>query len=129
MAHDLYIAGHFFEAAAAHYRRTAEEHLLNAARRWADYLIEEYEKGNSYFKTAGLKEHSEYELGLLRLYRATKDRRYLDFSIALTRELCTVGPAVADIKAGGGLHAVRVGYLLAGMADLYLDTGSEEMFR
>jgi DUF1680 family protein len=36
---------------------------------------------------------------------------------------------VADIKAGGGLHAVRVGYLLAGMADLYLETGHTDMLR
>jgi DUF1680 family protein len=66
---------------------------------------------------------------LLRLYRAAGDRRYLDFSITLTEELCTVGPKVAEIKAGGGLHAVRVGYLLAAMADLYPETGSEEMLQ
>jgi len=127
--HDLYIAGHFFEAAVAHFRATGEKSLLDAACRWADYLISEYEKGNPYYTTTALKEHSEYELGLLRLYRATGERKYLDFSITLTNELCRVGPQVADVKAGGGLHAVRVGYLLAGMADLYLETGSEEMLR
>lgn len=127
--HDLYIAGHFFEAAAAHYRATGERNLLDAACRWADYLINEYEKGNAYFKTAALKEHPVYELGLLRLYRATRERKYLDFSITLTKKLCKVGPKVVDVKAGGGLHAVRVGYLLAGMAALYLETGNEEMLR
>ncbi len=125
--HDLYIAGHFFEAAAAHFRATGERNLLNAARKWADYLIDEYEKGNKYFKTAGLREHSEYELGLLRLFRVTQEKKYLDFSITLTKKLCKVGPKVADVKAGGGLHAVRVGYLLAGMADLYLETGQQDM--
>jgi len=127
--HDLYIAGHFFEAAVAHYRTTGEKRLLDTACRWADYLVSEYNKGNPYYTTTALAEHSEYELGLLRLYRATGNRRYLDFSITLTKELCTVGPKVADIKAGGGLHAVRVGYLLAGMADLYLETGSDEMLQ
>jgi uncharacterized protein len=127
--HDLYIAGHFFEAAAAHFRVTGETNLLDVACRWADYLIDEYENGNAYFKTDAFKEHSEYELGFLRLYRATKNRNYLDFSITLTQKLCKVGPKVADIKAGGGLHAVRVGYLLAGMADLYLETGSKEMLQ
>ncbi len=127
--HDLYIAGHFFEAATAHYRATGERNLLDAACRWADYLIKEYENGNPYFKKAALNEHSEYELGLLRLYRATEEARYLDFSVILTKKLCKVTPKVADIKAGGGLHAVRVGYLLAGMADLYLQTGSEDMVR
>jgi len=116
--HDLYIAGHFIEAAAAHYRATGVRTLLEAACRWADYLIEEYESGDAYFRTAALQEHSEYELGLLRLYRVMGDQEYLDFSITLAKELCEVGPKVADIRVGGGLHAVRVGYLLAGMADL-----------
>ena len=127
--HDLYIAGHLFEAAAAHYRTTTERRLLDAACRWADYLIFEYKNGNEYYTTSALKEHSEYELGLLRLYRATGEKKYLDFSITLTKELCEVGPKVEDIIAGGGLHAVRVGYLLAGMADLYLETGREETGR
>jgi len=42
--HDLYIAGHFFESAVAHYRATGQKKLLNAACRWADYLIQEYKK-------------------------------------------------------------------------------------
>ena len=129
VCHDLYIAGHFFEAAAAHHRATGERNLLNAARRWADCLIREFENGHPYFEQAALREHSEYELGLLRLYRATGEKKYLDFSITLTNKLNKVGPRVADVKAGGGLHAVRVGYLLAGMADLYLETGDKEMLR
>ncbi|NQU23841.1 MAG: glycoside hydrolase family 127 protein [Candidatus Nealsonbacteria bacterium] len=126
--HDLYIAGHLYEAAAAHYRATGEKRLLDAASRWADYQIQEYKNGNTYFKTTALKEHSEYELGLLRLYRATGNKRYLDFSFTLTKELCKVdGPTMNQVKAGGGRHAVRVGYLLTGMADLYLETGREDM--
>ena len=30
---------------------------------------------------------------------------------------------MSQVTAGGGQHAVRVGYLLAGMADLYMETG------
>ncbi|MCC7155645.1 MAG: glycoside hydrolase family 127 protein, partial [Bryobacterales bacterium] len=78
--HDLYTAGHFFEAAVAHYRATGRSTLLNAARRWADYLIKEYESGNPYFQTIAQREHSEYELGFLRLYRATGDERYLNLA-------------------------------------------------
>ncbi len=126
--HDLYIAGHLYEAAVAHYRATNETRLLDAASRWADYQIREYESGNEYYKTTALREHSEYELGLLRLYRATGNKRYLEFSETLTKELSKVeGPTLNQVKAGGGLHAVRVGYLLAGMADLYLETGREDM--
>ena len=126
--HDMYIAGHFFEAAVAHHRATGEQQLLNAACRWADFLIDAYHEGHEYFKTTMYSEHPEYELGLLRLYRETEDRRYLDFSIALTK-YSRVGATVAEIKAPRSLHAVRVGYLLAGMADIYMETGSEEMLQ
>ena len=127
--HDLYIAGHFFEAAVAHVRATGRRDLLEAASRWADYLIEEYKKGNPYFGTVGSSEHSEYELGLLRLYRETRKKEYLDFAIALAK-MSTVGPKVADIHAGAGaLHAVRVGYLLSGLTDLYMETGDKELYR
>ena len=121
--HDLYLAGHFFEAAVAHHRATGQSHLLAAACRWADYLWDEHESGNPYFATVGEREHSEYELGLLRLARATGNQRYLRFAAALARR-CRVGTTVAAVHAGAGqLHAVRVGYLLAGYADLFLETG------
>ncbi|MCP4311773.1 MAG: hypothetical protein GY790_10955 [Bacteroidetes bacterium] len=126
--HDLYIAGHLYEAAVAHYRATNETRLLEAASRWADYQISEYYNENEYYQTTALHEHSEYELGLLRLFRATGNKDYLEFSEFLTKELCRVdGPTMKLVKAGGGTHAVRVGYLLAGMADLYLETGREDM--
>jgi DUF1680 family protein len=125
--HDLYIAGHLFEAAVAHSRATQETRLLDAASKWADYQIREYYNENEYYKTTALREHSEYELGLLRLFRATENREYLEFSEVLAKELCNVdGPTMSQVTAGGGQHAVRVGYLLAGMADLYLETGDEE---
>jgi DUF1680 family protein len=126
--HDLYIAGHLYEAAVAHYRATNETRLLEAASRWADYQIREYYNENEYYQTTALLEHSEYELGLLRLFRATGNRDYLEFSEILTKELCKVeGPTMSQVTAGGGQHAVRVGYLLTGMADLYLETSREDM--
>ncbi|NND07245.1 MAG: hypothetical protein HKN87_12775 [Saprospiraceae bacterium] len=126
--HDLYIAGHLYEAAVAHFRATKETRLLEAASRWADYQIREYDNKNEYFTTTALREHSEYELGLLRLYRATGKEDYLKFSQTLTKELCSVeGPTIQQVKAGGGQHAVRVGYLLAGMADLYLESGRDDL--
>jgi len=123
--HDLYIAGHFFEAAVAHHRATGREDLLQAACRWADYLIAEHKQGNPYYQKA--REHPEYELGFLRLGREAGRREYVDFAATLAREMSVVGPKVADIRAGGGLHAVRTGYLLSGMADLYLETGRRDM--
>ena len=125
--HDLYIAGHFFEAAVAHHRSTRQRSLLDAARRWADYILAQHRDGHAYFKTVGAREHSEYELGFLRLARETGKREYVDLAIALAKTN-QVGPRVADVRAGGGLHAVRVGYLLAGLADLYLETGRADLY-
>jgi DUF1680 family protein len=128
--HDLYIAGHLYEAAVAHFRATNETRLLEAASRWADFQIREYNNDNEYYRTTALREHSVYELGLLRLFRATGNNDYLEFSEILTRELCEVnGPTISQVKAGGGQHAVRVGYLLAGMADLYLETGNKDLIK
>ena len=127
--HDLYVAGHFFEAAAAHARATGRKELLQAACRWADYLISEYEKGNSYYGTVGERQHSEYELGFLRLYREAGDPKFLDFTATLAR-MCKVGPKVIDVHAGAGaLHAVRFGYLMSGLADLFMETGDESRYR
>ena len=127
--HDLYTAGHFFEAAVAHFRATGERALLDAACRWADYLIAEHAAGNPYFDEVGTREHPEYELALVRLSRATGRKEYLDFGITLAN-MSTVGPKVGDIHAGGGkLHAVRTGYLLAALADAYLETGDADLYR
>ncbi len=127
--HDLYIAGHFFEAAVARYRVMGQRDLLDAACRWADYIIAQYKAGHSYFKSVGRREHPEYELGFLRLGRAAGRKDYVDFAATLAR-MSRLGPKVADIKAGGGeLHAVRVGYLLAGCADIYMETGCQDLWQ
>ncbi len=122
--HDLYIAGHFFEAAVAHQRATGSSLLLAAARRWADYLMSEAEHGNPYFETVAQREHSEYELGFLRLYRATGERKYLEFSGKLAR-LIPAGPELLSGRYAAGAHAVRVNYLLTAYGDLCLETGDE----
>ncbi len=126
--HDLYIAGHFFEAASAFYRSTGDDRMVMAAARWADYLYKEYRAGNPYFNNVGVREHPECELGLLRLYRITGDRRHLELALFLARA-SKVGPVITECHAGGGngLHAVRLAYLLAGRLDLYLETGMDDL--
>ena len=128
VSHELYTAGHFFEAAAARFRATGKRDLLDAAARWADYLIAEQKRGNPYFQTVAEKEHSEYELGFLRLYRATAKKEYLEFAQSLAR-LIPVGPDLFSGAYAARAHAVRVNYLLSGYADLYLETGRDEFRR
>ena len=37
--HELYCAGHLFQAAVAHRRATGSDRLLNVARRFADHIV------------------------------------------------------------------------------------------
>jgi len=124
--YDLYIAGHFFEAAVAHFRATGQSTLLNSACRWADWFISQYKAGHPYFAKVGEAEHPEAELALIRLYRATGKKRYLDFAVTLTN-MSRVAEKVAELWCGAKkLHAVRSGYLLSARAELYLETGKPE---
>ncbi len=127
--HDLYVAGHFFEAAVAHCRATGDTALLEAADRWASWLYEQYGASHPYYDQVGEKEHPEIELGLIRLYRATGDGRFLELARAIA-EMSHVTDRVADLWCGAGrTHAVRVGYLLTAWAELYLETGDERYLR
>ena len=125
-AHDLYIAGHFVEAAVAHYKATGSRDLLDTACRYADFYIRALNQGHPYFKIVGEREHPEIEPALVRLYRATGEKRFLAFSGAITR-MSRIGPTIAETHAGGGArHAVRLCYLLTGAAELYIETGNDD---
>lgn len=129
VAHDLYCAGHFFEAAVAHFKATGKRTLLDAACRLADFYIRAYEKEHRYYRIVGTREHPEIEPALVRLYRATGEKRYLDFAAKIAH-MSQVGPALDQVHAGGGrTHAVRLCYLLTGWAELFLETGDREFYR
>ncbi len=127
--HDLYVAGHFTEAAVAHYKATGDEKLLNIAKKYIDFYIQKYKEGHSYFKEVGEKEHPEIEPALVRLYRATGEEKYLEFAEVITG-MAKITPELADVWAGmGKRHAVRLCYLLTGAAELYAQTGEQAWYR
>ena len=74
--HELYCAGHLFEAAVAHHRATGKSSLLDIACRFADHIDAVFGPG----KRQGAPGHPEIELGLAELYRETGERRYLDLA-------------------------------------------------
>jgi DUF1680 family protein len=130
--HELYCAGHLFQAAVAHRRATGEDGLLRIARRFADYLDTTF--GPS--KRPGTPGHPEIEMGLTELYRETGERRYLDLARFFLdqRGRGWLGPGryssaayyqdrvpVREATEVEG-HAVRALYLTAGVADVYLET-------
>jgi len=76
LEHQLYNAGHFFEMAVEHHRLTGEAKVLNAAKRFADHIDSVFGPGKRY----DVGGHEEVELALVKLYRATGERRYLELA-------------------------------------------------
>jgi uncharacterized protein len=74
--HELYCAGHLIEAGVAHVQATGKHTLLNVVRRYADHIYDVFGPG----KRVGLCGHQEIELALVKLFRVTGDRRYLELS-------------------------------------------------
>jgi DUF1680 family protein len=129
--HELYCAGHLFQAAVAHHRATGEGGLLRVARRFADYLDASFGPG----KRPAAPGHPEIEMGLTELYRETGERRYLELARFLLdqRGHGWLGPGRFDsayyqdrvpVREATEVegHAVRALYLAAGVADVYLET-------
>ncbi len=75
--HEMYCAGHLFQAAVAHYRATGETTLLDVASRFADYLCDTFGPEDE-GKRFGIDGHQEIELAMVELGRATGRRRYID---------------------------------------------------
>ena len=110
--HELYCAGHLFQAAIAYHRATGDTKLLDCAQRFADHLCKVIPTIPGAF--AG---HPEIEMALVELYRETGQTRYLD----LARHLLDAS-GFTDIEKIEG-HAVRALYFCSGGADFYAETG------
>lgn len=124
--HELYCAGHFFEAAAAYYQATGKRKILDVAVRLADHIDSVFGPNKRY----DVPGHEEIEIGLVRLYRVTGRQRYLDLAKFFLDERGNAAhretlyglycqdhlPVTQQSRAVG--HAVRAGYLYCGMADV-----------
>lgn len=80
--HELYNAGHLFEFAVAHQQLTGETKALDAAKRFADHIDSIFGPGKRY-EVGG---HQGIELALVKLYRTTGEKRYLDLCRFLLEE-------------------------------------------
>ena len=76
--HELYCAGHLFEAAVAYAHATGKRDILNTACRFADYLAQVFGTGEGQLR--GYPGHQEVEVGLIKLFEATGEKRYLDLA-------------------------------------------------
>ncbi|MHC4742780.1 MAG: glycoside hydrolase family 127 protein [Planctomycetota bacterium] len=76
LEHQMYNAGHFFEMAVEHNRLTGDTKALEAAKRFADHIDRIFGPGKRY----DVGGHEEIELALVKLYRATGQKKYLELS-------------------------------------------------
>ncbi len=74
--HELYCAGHMFEAGVAHFQATGKRTLLEVCCRYADCIATVFGTGPG--QKRGYCGHPEIELALIKLYHATKEKRYLE---------------------------------------------------
>lgn len=133
LSFESYNIGHLMTAACIHYRATGKTNLLNIAKKATNYLY-------GFYKTASptLARNAicpSHYMGVIEMYRTTKDPRYLE----LAKHLIAIKGKIEDgtddnqdripflmqTKAMG--HAVRANYLYAGVADLYAETGNDSL--
>jgi uncharacterized protein len=140
--HEMYCAGHLFQAAVAHFRATGSERLLDIATRFADHICDTF--GPEEGKRHAVDGHEEVEMALVELFRVTGERRYLEgaryFVDArghgmLGRPYGQHEPSYSqdheplrDQSEVVG-HAVRALYLYSGAADVYAETGEPDLLR
>ena len=124
LSHELYNLGHMVDAACAHYQATGSDKFLNIAKRYADCVIKEV--GPHAGQACVVPGHQIAEMALARLYVLTGEKKYLDEAKFLLDYRGKTGrkdvysqsdkPVVNQTEAWG--HAVRAGYMYAGMADV-----------
>jgi DUF1680 family protein len=132
--HEDYNAGHLIEAAVAYYNVTGKRKLLDVAIRLANHIDSTFRLSNKKWFSG----HEEIELALVKLYRVTKDDRYLKLAdwylqqrgkgyYAYGKGWIVPGywqdlmPVKDQTEITG--HAVRAMYLYTGAADVAALTG------
>lgn len=131
LSHELYNSGHLFEAAAAHFQATGKRNFLDIALKNADLLDQVFGPG----KRNDAPGHEIVEMGLVKLYRITKDEKYLKLAKFFIdcrgkendpKKIYSQDhkPLIQQDEAVG--HAVRAGYLYSGVADVAALTGNTE---
>ena len=140
-SHEMYVMGHYIEAAVAYHQVTGNEQALEVAKKMADCLDANF--GPEEGKIHGADGHPEIELALAKLYEEPGEKRYLTLSQSLidvrgqdpqfyAKQLKALNgdnifpdlgfykptyfqaaEPVRDQQTADG-HAVRVGYLCTG---------------
>ncbi|MEM4878981.1 MAG: glycoside hydrolase family 127 protein [Desulfurococcaceae archaeon] len=147
-SHELYCAGHLFQAAVAAKRALNNETLFKVAISFADLLTEVFGPEDNKLKTAD--GHPEIEMALVELYRESGNRKYLELAkfyveirgrglVAQTNKnmflrilmnpvyLVDHAP-IYSLEEFAGSHAVRALYFFSGVTDLYMEIGDQRLW-
>jgi DUF1680 family protein len=154
--HELYVAGHMIEAGVAHFRATGKRSLLEVVCKLADMIGRVFGLGPD--QIPGYCGHEEVEIALVKLARATGEKRYAQLAAYFINQrgqepnylaeetkrrgedklpwhmyhdgLATLQAArpVRELTEPVG-HAVRQMYLLAAMADLAAELPDDSLLR
>jgi len=131
---EMYNMGHLLTAACVHYRVTGRTNLLLVARKAADFLDKTFREASP--EAARSSVCPSHYMGIVELYRATREPRYLELAMrffALRDEVSDGGDDNQDRipfeqQTGAMGHAVRANYLYAGAADLFAETGNRALW-
>ncbi|MGB3007781.1 MAG: glycoside hydrolase family 127 protein [Chitinophagaceae bacterium] len=132
LSFEAYNFGHLMTAACVHHRATGKNNLLDVAKKAADFLI-------GFYNTASPEQARNaicpsHYMGLIELYRTTKENKYL----TLVNKLIDIRGTVEGTDDNSDRqpfrdmdkivgHAVRANYLMAGVADVYAETGDKTL--
>lgn len=153
--HELYVAGHFIEAAVAYYEATGKDHLLQIVCKFVDHIDSVF--GPEEGQKKGYPGHQGIELALFKLYRVTGDESHLRLARFFIEERGKTPhyfewearergddplrhwgkwdhsysqshlPVLEQTTAVG--HSVRAMYLYSALADLALETDDEKILK
>ncbi len=154
--HELYTAGHLIEAAVAYCEATGKDSFLKTAERFAKLICDVFGPGKE--QNHGYPGHQEIELALVKLYRITGNKKYLNTAKyfidrrgvgenyflweegqqrrkRIFAEFSRYDPCysqshlpVREQKTAEG-HAVRAVYMYCAMADLAYEFRDESLFK
>ena len=127
MSHELYNAGHLYEAAAVHFKATGKRNFLDLALANADLMVQTF--GDSPQQIKAVPGHQIIETGLIKLYQLTQKEAYLNLAKYFLDNRGNPenhdlfgpysqdhAPVVEQDEVVG--HAVRAMYMYAALTDI-----------
>lgn len=132
---ETYNLGHLITAGIMHKRATGKTTLFNCAVKAADFLYDFYKRASDELARNAIC--PSHYMAIAEMYRETGDPKYLELAQKLidirgkvengTDDNQDRVPFRQQYNAMG--HSVRANYLYAGVADLYLETGEEQLMK